>query len=69
MTIKYKMYLGIGFAGETCEDTISVEKMGYTDEEWNNLSGTDKDSELEEVWKYWSNNYIDGGWEKSNRYT
>ncbi len=61
--IAYKFTLGIGYAGAGHEEGMTVDDMGYTDEEWNELSEEQRESELQENWTDWSNNYIDGGWE------
>jgi hypothetical protein len=59
---KVKFSLGIGFAGENREETIFLEDLGI-------VKGQDYETEeelddlLEEAWKDWSANYIDGGWE------
>ncbi|MEH7186499.1 DUF7167 family protein [Bacillus toyonensis] len=49
--------LSIGYAGAKHDETFTLNELGYNPE-------TDKDVEafLEEEWKEWSANYIDGGW-------
>jgi len=59
----YKFTLGIGYPGAEHEEIITVEEMGYTDGEWNALTENEREEDLLENWKDWSNNYIDGGWE------
>jgi hypothetical protein len=58
----YKFTLGIGYARAEHEEEMTIDDMGYTDEEWNNLTEDQREDELLENWKDWSNNYIDGGW-------
>jgi len=63
--ITYKLTLNIGYAGEEHEEEFTVEDMGgYNDKSWNELSENEQEEILNETWKDWSNNYIDGGWEK-----
>ena len=62
--ISYKLHLSIGFSGAIHEDTIAVEELGYSDEDWNALSSVDRENELHDVWVDWSNNYIEGGWQE-----
>jgi len=56
---KLKVTLGIGFANIRQEDEIEVD-----DEELDKCeTEQEKLDLLEEYWKDWSNNYIDGGFE------
>lgn len=61
--ITYKFTVSIGFVGAEHEDTFTVEDMGYTESEWNELSEDERENILEETWKDFSSNYIDGYWE------
>ena len=51
-----KLTLGIGFAGANHEDTIEI-----PDEELEGLNEDEKNAVLDDYWKDWSANYIDGG--------
>ena len=51
-----KLTLGIGFAGANHEETIEI-----PDEELEGLTGDEKNAVLDDYWKDWSANYIDGG--------
>ena len=62
--ITYRFTLSIGYPGAIHEDEITVEEIGYSDREWNNLSEQEREDELEEYWKDWISNFIDGYWEK-----
>lgn len=54
---KIKVSLDIGFAGANREETLEI-----SDEEWNDCGTSQEQEELmEDYWKEWSNNYIDGG--------
>ena len=61
--ITYKFTLGIGLANARKEETVTVDDMGYTDIEWDDLTETEQEEILEETWKDWTSNFIDGGWE------
>ena len=60
--ITYKLTLGIGFLSQQ-EDEITVEEMGYTEDEWNGLTNGEQEDILEEHWKDWMYNHLDGGWQ------
>ncbi|MBT6052877.1 MAG: hypothetical protein HOG49_39250 [Candidatus Scalindua sp.] len=62
----YKLTLSIGYVNGNREEEITVEDMGYTEEEWDELTPEEKDLKLEAHWTDWSNNYIEGGWEKED---
>ncbi len=62
-TTTYKFTLSIGYPSANREDEMTVEQIGYDEQEWADLSKEDKDSELQEAWNDWSTNYIEGGWE------
>jgi len=48
--IKYKVWLDSGANNESCRrDVITVEELGYSDEEWNRRSTQDQEDELKEV--------------------
>ena len=51
-----KLTLGIGFAGANHEDTIEI-----PDEELEGLNEDEKNAVLDDYWKDWSANDIDGG--------
>lgn len=53
---KLKLTLGIGLSGATREEIIEIpaeELEGLTEDERNEV--------LDDYWRDWSNNYIDGG--------
>ena len=52
-----KVTLGIGFAGANQEDVIEIDDDDYTSCE----TEAQKEDLLNEYWRDWSNNYIDGG--------
>ncbi|MEH6978336.1 MULTISPECIES: DUF7167 family protein [Bacillus] len=54
---KVRFTLSIGYVGAKHDETFTLNELGYYPE-------TDKDVEdfLEQKWKEWSANYIDGGW-------
>ncbi len=60
----YKFTLGIGFVNAEHEEEMTVGDMGFDEDEWQKLKEEEKESELVEIWKDWSNHYIDGGWKK-----
>ena len=60
---KYKLTLFIGIHNACQEDYITIEEMGFTEQEWNALTDENKNEILQENWNDWSNNFIDGGWE------
>ena len=57
--MKLKVELSIGYPMATNEDVIDVDDDDY------NACENDRQREelLEEYWKDWANNYIDGGYE------
>jgi len=52
-----KLTLGIGFAGANHEDTIEIPD----ERKWRWLSEDEKNAVLDDYWKDWSANDIDGG--------
>ncbi|WJE51131.1 hypothetical protein QRE66_17670 [Bacillus cereus] len=54
---KVRFTLSIGYAGAKHDETFTLNEFRYDPK-------TDKNVEyfLEEQWKEWSANYIDGGW-------
>ena len=54
---KIRVTLSIGFAGAKHEDIIEID-----DEEWDACNTDDEREDLiNDYWRDWSNNYIDGG--------
>jgi hypothetical protein len=56
MIIKVKLSLNIGLANASQEDEHEVE----VDDNWNGLTEDEREEFLNEYWKDWSSNYIDG---------
>lgn len=56
---RVRMTLGIGLANARQEDIIDVDNEEWADCE----SDIDRDNLLEQYWKDWSGDYIDGGYE------
>ncbi|MNP84864.1 hypothetical protein D3C76_1843640 [compost metagenome] len=54
---KFNFTLHTGFAGCTHEDTIELDLEG--------LKGEEREAAIEEEWKDWAWNYLDGGWEEA----
>jgi len=52
-----RVTLGIGFAGANQEDVIEIDDDDYASCE----TEAQKEDLLNEYWRDWSNNYIDGG--------
>jgi len=61
---KYELHLQIG-TGETCgqHDTLDVEDLGFTNEEWDELTEKSRQDILDESRTEWANGYIDSYWE------
>lgn len=57
--MKIKISLSIGFVGCRKERTVDTDTLGYSEEEWKELSDPDKD---EEVLAYITSKMIDIGW-------
>ena len=56
---KMRVNLGIGFVGAVHEDVIEID-----DDEWDACESDDEREQLmDNYWKDWSANYIDGGYE------
>lgn len=56
---KIKVSLSINFPGITHKDVIEVDEY-----RWEECKGElDRSNLMEEIWKEWSNNFIDGGYE------
>ena len=56
---KMRVTLGIGFASASQEDVIDI-----NEDEWDACLNDDQREELmNDYWRDWSNNYIDGGTE------
>ncbi len=54
---KIKVTLSIGIANARQEDVLEI-----NDDEWNDCDTEEERQDLmDEYWKYWSNDYIDGG--------
>ena len=60
--IIYELTVGVGYVNAIRKDTMTVEEMGYTYEDWEKLDNNEKEEILQKCWKDWSNNFIDGGW-------
>lgn len=54
---KVKFTFSIGYAGAEHMDVFSLNELGYSPEQ-----DTDLERFLEEQWREWKNNYIDGTW-------
>lgn len=60
----YNFTLSIGFSGAIQQEEFTVEDMGLTQNEWNKLNEDTKNKILQQEWKEWINDYIDGGWKE-----
>jgi hypothetical protein len=58
---KVTFSLGIGFANANREETFTLDQLGISDEDYE--TEEELNSILEEEWKIWTNEHIDGGWE------
>ena len=62
---EYTFTLSIGFSNASQEETVTVEDIGFSENDWNNeLTEKQREGELFGFWKDWCNNYIDGSWSK-----
>lgn len=61
---QYKFWLETGYSGASHEETMTVEDMGYTEEEWQEFTFQDKEDILESIYVDLRSNWIDGGWTK-----
>ncbi|EOW9527463.1 DUF7167 family protein [Bacillus cytotoxicus] len=59
MDLNTKVYftLGIGYHGANHKDEFTLEQLGYDPKIYKDLEAF-----LEQEWKEWSANFIDGGW-------
>ena len=58
--MKIKVTLSIGYPTAKHEDILDID-----DTEWSECeTEEERDDLLNEYWQDWSNNYIDGGWER-----
>jgi len=59
MNIKQKVHfsLSIGYRGADWKDDFTLEELGYNPERDKDLNAF-----LEQEWKEWAANYIEGGW-------
>jgi hypothetical protein len=64
MTISYKFIVGVGLSNCNQEEIITVEELGFNDDEWLRLSSDEQDRELDDFINEWVFEYIDSGWEK-----
>lgn len=60
----YKIYCETGFAGGRHEDTVSIEDLGYSEEEWSELNSEEIEKILDDYVAEWVNSYIESGWEE-----
>lgn len=60
---KYKLWLSIGYAGAKNTDVVSVEDLGFSQDEWDKLTQSEKDKELRSYHDGWVGNFLDSGWE------
>lgn len=56
MTITVNVSLSIGISNAAQEDTFEIE----VPDNWREMPADDRAEHLDEYWKEWSNNYIDG---------
>lgn len=60
----YRFTLGIGIANATRSQEFDMcEMFGISDDEWDSMSDDLKTDALDEQWRAWSSDYIDGGFE------
>jgi hypothetical protein len=64
MSIEYKFIVGVGLSNCNQEEVISVEELGYSDDEWSKFSDGDRSEILQEFCNGWVFEYIDAGWEE-----
>jgi hypothetical protein len=58
---KVTFSLGIGFANAIREETFTLDELGISENDFE--TEEELDNLLEQEWKIWMNEYIDGGWE------
>ena len=54
--------LGIGVANANQTDTFTLSDLGYTLEEWNEMSEKERDEAVQSYVDEWSQNYIELYW-------
>lgn len=60
--LKIKLHVSIGYAGENQEDEHNLSDY-FNEDDWNALTDDEKENEIYEIAKEWSNNYIEiSGW-------
>lgn len=60
----YKFSVGIDLVGCKREETVTVEDIGYSEEDWDAMTYKEREKEFEEQWKEFIWNHIDGNWEE-----
>lgn len=60
----YKLTLGIGFHDGACQhEVVQVpEELGVSHSEWASKTPEEQNALMEEVWREWANELIDGEW-------
>ena len=56
--VTFRLSIGYNFIGADKKDTFTLKQLGYDKEIDTNI-----DEFLDEAWKDWSNEIIDGGWD------
>lgn len=60
--LKIKLHMSIGYAGANREDEHNLSDY-FNEDDWNALTDDEKEKEIYEIAKEWSNNYIEiSGW-------
>lgn len=66
MSVKIKGHIGIGFYGANHKYEYTLEDLGFTEDEWYNLSNKEKDEFLDELLENELTNVLDASfWEES----
>jgi hypothetical protein len=58
----YKLYCKTGFASAIHEDTVNIDELGYSEEEWSKLNPKQIEEILDNYVQEWISNFIEPGW-------
>jgi hypothetical protein len=60
----YRFTLSIGLSNAGQEDEVDVPaEYGISDDEWDAMPEAERNEKLEQAWKDWAWNFIDGGYD------
>jgi hypothetical protein len=59
---KISMYCSIGYANASRSKTVAISEI-FEEEEWDELSESDREETIEQYFQDWQSNFLDAGWD------